>query len=193
MSSTTDTPDERNLMTTFRIDAENNITAFASSEQIRESAGETETFSSRQELTALAEKWPAARLVEIWNGLPGVQPVERFTSRQVAVTRVWKAIQTLEPGDGAQAPRAAVKKPAARKKAPPAARNRAVGHTKAARVIALLERPQGATLKAIMRATGWQTHSVRGFISGQLKRKLGLKVASSVREGERFYSIKRRS
>jgi hypothetical protein len=68
-----------------------------------------------------------------------------------------------------------------------------VGHTKTARVIALLERPQGATLKAIMRATGWQTHSVRGFISGQLKKKLGLKVASSVREGERVYSIKRRS
>src|SRR5438132_14182219 len=56
-------------MTTFRIDTENNITAFASGEQIRESAGETETFSSRQELTTVAEKWPAARLVEIWNGL----------------------------------------------------------------------------------------------------------------------------
>src|SRR5438445_7456531 len=118
----------RNPMMTFRIDRENNITAFASGEQIDESAGETETFRSRQELAALAEKWPATRLVEIWNGLPGVQPVERLTSRQVAVTRVWKAIQGLEPGDGAQAPRAAAKKPAARKKAPPAARNRAAGH-----------------------------------------------------------------
>ena len=180
-------------MTTFRIDRENNITAFASGEQIDESAGETETFRSRQELAALAEKWPATRLVEIWNGLPGVQPVERFTSWQVAVTRIWKAIQGLELGRDAPARRASAKKPAARQKAPAAARKRAVGHTKTARVIALLERPQGATLKAIMRATGWQTHSVRGFISGQLKKKLGLKVASSVREGERVYSIKRRS
>ena len=57
----------------------------------------------------------------------------------------------------------------------------------------MLERPQGATLKAIMRATGWQTHSVRGFISGQLKKKMGLKVRSSKREGECVYSIKRRS
>src|SRR5436189_3846130 len=106
MSSTTDTPQERNFMTTFRIDRENNITAFASGEQIDESAGETETFRSRQELAALAEKWPATLLVEIWNGLPGVQRVERFTSRQVALTRIWKAIQGLEPDGGATTPRA---------------------------------------------------------------------------------------
>jgi len=48
-----------------------------------------------------------------------------------------------------------------------------------------------ATLQAIMRATSWQTHSVRGFISGQLKKKLGLKVRSFQRDGERVYSIKR--
>ena len=75
----------------------------------------------------------------------------------------------------------------------PAARKRAGGHSKAARVIAMLERPEGATLQAIVRATGWQTHSVRGFISGHLKKKLGLKVRSSKREGERVYSIRRKS
>jgi len=63
---------------------------------------------------------------------------------------------------------------------------------KTARVIALLERPKGATLKELMRATGWQTHSVRGLISGQLKKKLKLKVRSFKREGERVYSIKPR-
>src|SRR5207302_9427081 len=66
-------------------------------------------------------------------------------------------------------------------------------HTKMAKVIALLQRPEGATLQAIMRATSWQTHSVRGFISGQLKKKLGLKVRSFQRGGERVYSIKRGS
>src|SRR5205814_10118483 len=111
MSSTTDTPNKRNFMTTFRIDRENNITAFASGEQIEGTAGETEPFRSRQELAALAEKWPATRLVEIWNGLPGVEPVERFTSRQVAVTRIWKAIQGLEPDGGAPTPGASAKKP----------------------------------------------------------------------------------
>src|SRR6266404_7141063 len=123
MSSTRGhSPDERSIMTTFRMDAENNITAVTSGQQISQSAGETETFSSRQELTALAEKWPAARLVEIWNGLPGVAPVERFTSRQVAISGIWKTIQHLEPGGGARPPRATAKKPAARKKPLPAAR-----------------------------------------------------------------------
>src|SRR5207244_11539333 len=82
---------------------------------------------------------------------------------------------------------------AAGKKTPRAARKRVGGPSKTARVIALLQRPQGATLQAIMRATGWQTHSVRGFIRGQLKKKLGLRVRASVREGERVYSIKSRS
>src|SRR5882724_13473761 len=117
MSSTRGhSPEERSIMTTFRIDAENNISAVTSGEQNSASEGETETFSSRQELTALAKKWPAARLVEIWNGLPGIEPVERFTSRQVAVGRIWKAIQHLEPGAVARPPRVAVKKPDARKK-----------------------------------------------------------------------------
>jgi hypothetical protein len=58
-------------------------------------------------------------------------------------------------------------------------------------VIALLERPTGASLKTIMGATGWQAHSVRGFISGQLGKRLGLRVKSFERDGERVYLIRR--
>ena len=177
-------------MTTFRIDADNNITALGASEQIEESGGESETFSSVQELTALAEKWSAARPVEIWSSLPGVQPVQRFTNRQVATTRIWKALQRLAPSGDAETGRVAVKRPSIGRKAPSAARKERGGNSKATRVIALMRRPQGATLQAIMKATGWQTHSVRGFISGQLKKKLGLKVRSVKREGKRVYSIK---
>jgi Protein of unknown function (DUF3489) len=178
-------------MTTFSIDAQNNITAFTSTEQNEGSGGET--FSNEQELAALAEKWPAARLVEIWNSLPGVQPLQRFTSRKAALTRIWNSIQRLESGAGAHKRRVPAKKRSPGKKAPRGVRKRVGGPTKTARVIALLQRPQGATLQVIMRATGWQTHSVRGFISGQLKKKLGLKVRSSIRDGERVYSIKLRS
>ena len=177
-------------MTTFRIDADNKITALDASEQIEESGGEGETFSSVQELMALAEKWSAARLVEIWSSLPGVQPVQRFTNRQVATTRIWKALQRLAPSGEAEMGRVAVKRPSVGRKAPPAARKQRGGNSKTTRMIALLRRPQGATLQTIMKATVWQTHSVRGFISGQLKKKLELKVRSVKREGKRVYSIK---
>jgi hypothetical protein len=54
----------------------------------------------------------------------------------------------------------------------------------------LLKRPDGATLKEIMKATGWQAHSVRGFLSGTLSKKLGLSLKSAKREdGERVYHL----
>ena len=56
--------------------------------------------------------------------------------------------------------------------------------SKTAKVVDLLKRPGGASLKQLMRATGWQPHSVRGFLSGTLKKKMGLKLESSRREGE---------
>ena len=175
---------------TFTIDVDNNITVLASSQQIEERQEGTETFSSPHQLAALAAKWPGSRLVEIWNGLPGVEPVERFTSRQVAATRIWKAIQNLQPTAGAQRQQVAPNKASAKHKASRRARPAGRENTKTAKVIALLQQPEGATLRAIMRATGWQTHSVRGFVSGHLKKKLGLKVRSSQRDGERVYSIK---
>src|SRR6266849_10840330 len=182
-------PEERNFMT-FTINVDNNITVLDSPQKIEERREGTETFSSSQELAALAAQWPGPRLVEIWNSLPGVEPVERFTSRQVAAARIWKAIQQLQPNAGVQR-RVAPKKVSAGNKASRRPRPAGRDHTKLAKVIALLQRPEGATLQAIMRATSWQTHSVRGFISGQLKKKLGLKVRSFQRDGERGYSIKR--
>jgi len=63
--------------------------------------------------------------------------------------------------------------------------------SKTAKVVDLLKRPNGATLKEVMKATGWQPHSVRGFISGTLGKKMGLTVISAKAEdGERTYSLK---
>src|SRR6267154_5515409 len=102
---------------TFTIDVDNNITVLASSQRIEERQEGTETFSSPHQLAALAAQWPGSRLVEIWNSLPGVEPVERFTSRPVAAARIWKAIQNLQPNAGAQRRRVAPKKVSARNKA----------------------------------------------------------------------------
>jgi hypothetical protein len=54
-----------------------------------------------------------------------------------------------------------------------------------------MKRPDGATTKELMKATGWQAHSVRGFVSGTIRKKMGLAVTSTKgKDGERNYSIK---
>ena len=62
--------------------------------------------------------------------------------------------------------------------------------TKQAMLIALLQAPEGATMEAILAATGWQAHSARGFMSGALGKKLGL-IVTSAKEGDgaRVYRI----
>jgi hypothetical protein len=63
--------------------------------------------------------------------------------------------------------------------------------SKTAKVLDLLRRPAGVTGTDLMRATGWQAHSVRGFLSGVLGRKMGFKIKSAVENGERRYKLQR--
>jgi len=58
-------------------------------------------------------------------------------------------------------------------------------------ILALLKRPGGATAKELIKATSWQPHSLRGFLSGTIRKKMGLTVTSTKTEdGQRSYSIK---
>jgi len=151
-----------------------------SDEQRRtETDGGRSSFTSERELQELASAWPMKRLVEIWNRLPGVEPVTRFTDRKTAIARIWRALQPRAEKGGKPARRASQ------------SRHRPVFRegSKAAQVCTLLSRPQGATLNEIRSETGWQAHTVRGFISRNLS-KQGRKVRSFEREGERVYRVK---
>jgi Protein of unknown function (DUF3489) len=200
-------------MKAFTIDAENNISAFATSE---EAAATTvtpfDTFTSQKELLSLIGQWPAERLVAIWNGLPGVKPVKGFKNARTAAGRMWAGIQSLgdvpklrterKPKGGAQAATGAAtkgkatKKTTSTKRAPKAQKAAKAEESggpregsKTARVVVMLQRKNGATLEEIMDQMGWQKHTVRGFMAGAMK-KAGYSVESFKSDkGERSYRI----
>ena len=82
-------------------------------------------------------------------------------------------------------------KPASRKRSAHASLRAATRpDTKHARIIAMLRKPAGATIAAIMAATNWQQHSVRGFLAGVVRKKLGLNLVSEQTDKGRVYHIK---
>jgi hypothetical protein len=57
------------------------------------------------------------------------------------------------------------------------------------RVVAMLQRTEGTTIAAVMKATGWQKHSVHGFFAGVVRKKLGLNLVSAETDGKRIYRV----
>jgi uncharacterized protein DUF3489 len=193
-------------MSTFTIDSDNNITAYASAEEARQSgAAGLIPFDSQAALAKVSAEWPMSRFVEIWNGIPGQSPVKKFQDRKKAVTRIWAAIQALagneQPSEAAagkpEAPRKIGKpaktaknvQPAKKSPSKPTGDKASDRSNKKAEVIAMMKRAKGATLAEIMEATAWQKHTVRGFVS-LLGSKGGQTIESSKNtDGERTYKI----
>ena len=193
-------------MNTFTIDPDNNITVLA---EVPAGIDRSTTFASEKELAKLTAEWPLSRLIDAWNSFAGaapftdLKPVKKFTDREAAVARIWKAVERLSP-DGAQPAGHVAPVKGRAKKSPPKGKRRETARPGAKRgahvvregskkgeVIDLMRRPSGATLAEIMEQTGWQAHTVRGFVSGALVKKLRLKVESfRTEDGERAYRIK---
>jgi hypothetical protein len=113
-----------------------------------------------------------AELTAIWNALPGATKLAKFRDRKAAAQRLWTAFAKLpvDPGRvaGSPSPRTG---------------------SKQAQIIDLFQRAEGATVAEVIAATGWQPHTVRGIVSGTLKKKLGLTVISAKEERGRVYRI----
>ena len=71
----------------------------------------------------------------------------------------------------------------------PALAKKAETVSKQDRLVAMLRSPTGATIAAMMKATGWQQHSVRGFLAGVVRKRLKLKLVSEPIDGNRVYRI----
>jgi hypothetical protein len=111
---------------------------------------------------------------------------EKQTTERAAESAAPKARDAKRRRRTAKAVNKTVKKPKGGKKAAGPARR----GTKTAKILALLRRPNGASLPELRRATGWQPHSVRGFLSGAVKKKMGLRIDSLSRDdGKRAYRV----
>jgi hypothetical protein len=141
----------------------------------------------------LVEEIPAQNGLPVWrrDDAKGALAL-RITPQGLA------AIGALEPGAadapdrGAKAGPAPRRAAAARKPADVARRKPAKDEgasSKQASVVAMLEGPKGTTIPAIMKATGWQQHSVRGFFAGVVRKRLKLKLDSAKVDGVRVYRI----
>jgi Protein of unknown function (DUF3489) len=108
------------------------------------------------------------RLLALWNALPDIEKRKKVGDRDALIDQLWSAIEALADPD-----QQSDTKPPSKQDA----------------VIAMLHRPEGATVDEIASAMGWQRHTVRGLFSGTLKKKLGLTLASTQEERGRVYRI----
>ena len=168
----------RNATKLFLLSAEDAIIAFSCEPDARRTMADGDVlFGSPDDLKQITADWPSARLVRLWNRIPGVAPIKKFTDRPTALKRIWDAIQVLEP----------VRPPTTDAPSSEGGPATARSGTKKAMLLELLNRSEGTSVREMMAALGWQSHSVRGYLSSLSKQ--GTRIHSFRRpDGDRAYS-----
>jgi hypothetical protein len=199
-------PKRDTAMKTFILDADHNITAYASQQQASSAVPSGDAFTTAAGLKAALKNYPAATAVGIWNSLTGVAPVKKFKDAATAAERIFAELQKLSGPDGEgapantdapkanRAPRGDAKPVAAKKATKKAAKHSANAPratSKTAQLIEMLKRPKGATLEEVMAEFGWQVHTTRAIMSagGALAKKHGMTVISEKVGDSRTYRI----
>jgi hypothetical protein len=142
-------------------------------------------FSRFEEFKVMTTEWPMRVLLEIWNRLPTQRRVTKFENRRIATERLWRQIQVLD-----QRPDLSLRQARKRKPGQNGSRKRrSSAPNKAQCIVDLLKAPGGATLARLMAASGWQSHSVRGFLSRQASKHADFKLESFKRDGQRVYAL----
>jgi hypothetical protein len=201
---------EKPKMRTFILDADHNITVYASQQEAAAAMPAGDAFTTAAGLRAALKNYSAATAVGIWNSVTGVTPVKKFKDAATAAKRIFAEVQKLGGPDAvaAEAPvttrktkaatpqagrpvKAAKGRPSVAKNAAPA---RAAGPretSKTAQLIEMLRTRDGATLEAICRKFGWQAHTTRALMSagGSLTKKHGITVISEKVGDSRSYRI----
>jgi hypothetical protein len=203
---------ETTAMKTFVLDADHNITSYASQEAASNAVPPGDAFTTVAGLKTALKQLSAATVVGIWNSLTGVTPVKKFASLDVAAKRIFNELQklggsaddTTETAPAAESAKRAPNKAKAKSakatrtpkaakkaKAPKPAGSGPRATSKTAQLIEMLRRPKGATLEEVMAKFGWQVHTTRALMSagGALTKKHGLTVISEKVGDSRTYRI----
>jgi Protein of unknown function (DUF3489) len=146
----------------------------------------------------LIEEIPAQGALPVWrrDEDKGALPLRITTQGLAAISgdfdrkpHTVRSLQRSAKGESRRAPRraAGARRPVdtARRKSAKAGR----AESKQASVISMLRSPKGTTIAVIMKATGWQQHSVGGFFAGVVRKRLGLTLVSEKTDDERIYRI----
>lgn len=183
---------------TFALTADNEVIAYANLKAARIATPGAAYFTDIDGLATATAEWNGARLIDLYNSIPGNTEVKKFTDRKTALRRIWNAIQNLSAPEVAATPEQKVEEPVVEQAAPSKKERKAKAaaangepkeprDTKKGKVMELIARAEGATNQEIQEATEWQAHTIRGFLSIAKKKGANIEVIKRADDSRAYH------